>query len=81
MESRFSAADHISGQQFALGQEILDREDKVVVAIPGLVRQQSRVRRWRYLSAEAYAVEIFARLPAMRFNSAMRSCSAIDVIR
>jgi len=34
-------SEHIGGQQFALGQQILDREDKVIVAIPDLVRQQS----------------------------------------
>src|SRR5471032_584441 len=34
-------ASHVSSQQFARGKQMLDRKDKTVVAIPGIVRQQS----------------------------------------
>ena len=33
--------DHLRGQQLALGHQILDREDELVVTRPGLVRQQA----------------------------------------
>ena len=31
----FSAADHLAGQEFALGPVQLEREDELVVALPG----------------------------------------------
>jgi hypothetical protein len=35
----------------------------------------------RYLSAESYAVDVFARLPAIRFRSATRSRSSTEAMR
>ena len=72
--------DQVRGQQLALGHQILDREDELVVTLPG-----SSVRRalpaLRYLSAESYAVEVFARRPAIRFSSATRSRSSTEAMR
>src|SRR3954454_22532518 len=56
------------GQQFALGCQIFDREDKPVIALPSLFCKKGAAGP-EIDESHSYAVESFARRPAIRFNS------------
>ena len=61
--------------------QIFDSEDELVAVRPSVSSVSNARPAARYESAEAYAVEVFARLPAMRLNSATCSRSSADVMR
>ncbi len=72
-------SDGVAGEELALGAMKLEGKGERVAALPAALFQE-RAPAARYVSADAWAVDRIARLPARRSSSAVRSRSASDEI-